>query len=261
MIFSINVHENLPFLLKQIDNIQEHVAEPHLIILSCNEYMYIALQDIALPSNVIVNPEVINKKTFHGSLTHGIYSNMKLALNRFPFSYFIVLSSRTFFYNNLTVSWLNSNQPLCSDLNVYRKFVIQSDDYTDWDQVILKGKYYEKKVPPDEQYKDWFWSTFVHTDIAKYFMNKKLKLYVSPHEGLVFHYQVCKNIEHFLEKHPSIQTNIFTFPHCIEEFSLQTISMNIINLHHPYFGFIYIGNGVHEEIHNHNAFVYKIARQ
>ena len=62
MIFSINVHENVPFLLKQLANIEEYVTEPHWIILSCNEYMYTALQDVTLPSHVILNPEVIQKK-------------------------------------------------------------------------------------------------------------------------------------------------------------------------------------------------------
>ena len=62
MIFSINVHENVPFLLKQLDNIQSYVTEPHWIILSCNEYMYTELNKMVLPSHVIVNPEVIQKK-------------------------------------------------------------------------------------------------------------------------------------------------------------------------------------------------------
>lgn len=242
MIFSINVHENVPFLLKQLANIQEYVVEPHWIILSCNEYMYTALQDVTLPSHVIVNPEVIQKKVMHGSLTHGIYSNMKLALNRFPFSYFVVLSSRNLFYNTLTTSWLDTKQPLCSDLNVYRKKVMYSN----------------------EPYQDWHWPIFVQTDVAKYFMNKNLKLHSSAHEGMVFHHQVCKNIEQFLEQHPSIRTNTFEYPHCVEEFALQTISMNMIHLGNPYYGFIYIGHGVYTSKTiptDPHLFVYKVIRQ
>jgi hypothetical protein len=203
--------------------------------------MYTELIKIILPSHVILNPEVIRKKVMHGSLTHGIYSNMKLALNRFPFSYFIVLSSRNLFYNRLMTFFLDTKQSIRSDPQVYRNMVCTQ-----------------------EQYRDWHWPIFVQTELAKYFMNKKLKLHGSAHEGMVFHYQVCKNIEHFLEQHDSIRTNLLTFPHCVEEFALQTISNNIINLHSPYYGFMYIGHGVytsHSIPTDPELFVYKVIRQ
>ena len=52
-------------------------------------------------SDVEVFPESINKKTFHGSLTHGIVCNMSHALNNYQFDYFLVISSREFFYRTL----------------------------------------------------------------------------------------------------------------------------------------------------------------
>jgi len=242
MIFSINVHENVPFLLKQLDNIQEHVAEKHWIILSCNEYMHNALKTVTLPSHVIVNPKVINKTVFHGSLMHGIYSNLMLAMSNFTFSYFIILSSRTIFYNKLTTSVLDERQPRCTDLGLYRHLTIHTN----------------------RVYTDWSWPYFMYSELLKYFIKKNLNFHSGPHEGLVFHYEVCRTMIQFLENHPDIKENLFLFYGCVEEFALQTISMNIRNLHHTYVGYIYIGTGIEtwtEAPKDPNAFVYKIARR
>jgi hypothetical protein len=67
----------------------------------------------------------------------------------------------------------------------------------------------------------------------------------------------------FLENHPDIKENLFSFYGCVEEFALQTIAWNIRNLHHTYVGYIYIGKGVQtftEPPNDPHAFVYKIAR-
>jgi hypothetical protein len=242
MIFSINVHENVPFLLKQLDNIQEHVAEKHWIILSCNEYMHNALKTVTLPRNVIVNPHIINKTVFHGSLMHGIYSNLLLAMSNFTFSYFIILSSRTFFYNKLTTSVLDELQPRCTDLGFYRHLTIHTN----------------------RVYTEWTWRYFMYSELLKYFMKKNLNFHSCPHEGLVFHYEVCRTMIQFLENHPDIKDNLILFYGCVEEFALQTIAMNVRNLHHTYVGYSYIGTGIKtwtEPPNDPKAFVYKIARR
>jgi hypothetical protein len=88
-IITINVHEKIDFLLKQLANIKEYVGCNYAIILNCNDYMYEECNKIKsnnnvehrrkeLFHNVHINEEVINKSRNHGSLTHGIYSNMKL---------------------------------------------------------------------------------------------------------------------------------------------------------------------------------------
>ena len=38
--FSINVHENMEFLLKQLYNINKYVIESYCVILNCNLFMY-----------------------------------------------------------------------------------------------------------------------------------------------------------------------------------------------------------------------------
>ena len=45
IIISINVHENVNFLFKQLNNIEEYVKIPYAVILNCNNYMYENLKD------------------------------------------------------------------------------------------------------------------------------------------------------------------------------------------------------------------------
>ncbi len=88
-IFSINVHEKKDFLLKQLRDLHEHVVGSYAVILNVNEYMNRMLKhgpDIyrslgeEIGKNVKINPEIIEKQRGHGTLTKGIYSNMKLAI-------------------------------------------------------------------------------------------------------------------------------------------------------------------------------------
>ena len=239
-IISINVHEKPNFLLKQIDNIKNHVCN-YYIILNCNQFMYNELKNIILPCNVIVNPEIIEKKRFHGTLTEGIYSNMIYAHKNFEFLYLIVLSSRNLFYNKLNIDFLNLRQPICNDIN----------------------RFYENEYTNQKQYIDWHWPLFLNTQLAKYYISKRLNLAHSAHEGLVFHINVIYNIINFLEKNITIKDNLFNFSACVEEFSLQTIATNEINPINNYHKFIYIGNGsdTQKEIPSDpNLFVYKTIR-
>ena len=100
IVISINVHENLEYLLEQIKNINKFVLLKKKIILNCNDFMLEHMKNISIP-DVEVFPEPLNKKTFHGSLTHGIACNMSHALNNYEFDYFLVMSSRDVFYNVL----------------------------------------------------------------------------------------------------------------------------------------------------------------
>ena len=92
---------NVPFLMKQLKNIHDHVSN-YIVLLSCNRYMYQELSQYTLP-NVLLNPAVFEKQRFHGSLTCGIYTNLLYA-QQYDFSYFIVLSSRNLFYQTLTTN-------------------------------------------------------------------------------------------------------------------------------------------------------------
>lgn len=206
IIISINVHEKVNFLLKQIENIQKYVLLDYYIILNCNDYMYNELKNIELPSNVIINNDIINKERFTGTLTQGIYSNIIYAITHYNFNYFIILSSRNLFYNILCLDNLDRLKIAPNIIN-------------------------------DTLYNEWHWQTFFKTELGKYYIKNGYNLYGSCHEGLVFHYNICQNIFMFLEKNTHIKNDLFTFPFCVEEFALQTISINEANDENLHKGF------------------------
>lgn len=205
LVISINVCKDPNFLSKQLQNIAKYVKIPYTVILSCNDFMYEELKELSF-EHVILNPSVINKKRFHGSLAHGIYSNMKFCVdNNIGFSKFLILSARTFFFyevNKSTIFPENTFNPnhLCSAITNKAEI----------------------------NYKKWYWPKIIRTSLFKFFFDNKhyQKISRSRHEGLVLGYHVCKNIIHFFENHTIIKDELFGFDTCVEEFALQTISVN-----------------------------------
>jgi len=227
LVISINVHENVRFLFEQIENIYDFVKEKHVIVLNVDETMMHLLKSRKLPMNVVINPEIINKQRFHGSLFHGIYSNMLFALQKYSFDFFIILSSRTLFYNELTLQRLYLFQPTLTDLEKY-----------------LKDQRSQRENLDSKDSLTWYWSRFMKTKLAEMYLRRNQPLYATPHEGLVFHYEICLNMKSILENSPDIRDELFDFDDCIEEMALQTIACNEHNLPHGFYGFIYIGHGV-----------------
>jgi hypothetical protein len=217
-IIAINVHENVPFLMKQLKNIQDHVSN-YMVILNCNQYMFDIVSTLDL-QNVVINPTIIEKSIFHGSLTHGIYCNLLYA-QKYEYAYFIVLSSRNMFYQMLTKEVMDN----------YHKINHFCDDC-------------EKD--------DWRWPSFKQTLLSKHYECKNL--HGSAHEGLAFNNETCKKMIQFLENNPCIKENLFQYHDCVEEFALQSISV------HEGTGFYNIGNGVwtHDTIPtNVDKYLYK----
>lgn len=238
-VISINIHENYLFLLKQLDNIKDNTSCNYCIVLSCNNYMYEECTKNGLPPNVYINPTIINKRVNHGSLTHGIYSNMVYALDNFIFKFFIVASSRNFFKNKLTFEDLDN-------------LVAYPHGIEDLHTSIY-----------DETNLSWHWPNFKNTYLAKYYIEQNKKLYSSPHEGLVFKYSTCKKINELLNNNINIKDDLLNFEGCVEEFALQTIAINEEET------FYYIGNGCcNEDIIEENIagntikkFMYKVKRE
>ena len=237
IIFSINVHEKKDFLIKQIKNINDYVSLDYIIVINANEYMFNEIsncQFIQSKDNIILNKNYLEKKRYHGSLTEGIYHNMKYAINNYNFKYFIILSSRNMFYNNLT----------CENYNSLVK--------------ISEGKTYEQMNT-----NTWHWHSFLKTKLSKYIIENKLLFsevgkqgdVSHAHEGLTFNYVSCKDIINFLDNNNDIKINLFNWKHCVEEFALQTICINTTGYYYQ------IGNGTHyhKNIKNlpKNNFIYK----
>jgi len=235
VIISINVHEKVSFLMKQLNNIKENVNCSYAIILNCNDYMYEECKNTILPENVYINPEIINKQRNHGSMTHGIYSNMNYALDHFDFKYFIICSSRNFFDNNMKLEDLN------------KVVELNSDNHLRWKDYIA-------------DYNEWHWPNFSKILLFKYYRKKNKELYGSAHEGLMFTYDGCTKIISFLESNSDIKNDLFNFEGCVEEFALQSIAVNSGD------SFYDIGNGCcSEEKISPNSdtnikFMYKVKR-
>lgn len=236
IIISINIHENINFLIKQLINIDNFVKENYKIILNCNIFMYYNLNKLKIlqikkfKNKVFINPFIIEKKRYHGSLTFGIYKNLEYALKKFNFEYFIVLSSRNLFYNKLNISQIKYH---------FENFKI----------------YGQKKELINHN--ECHWNSFKKTLLYKYF--EFGNLVNTPHEGLCFDYNNCKIIYNFLENNKNIKDNLFNFNDCVEEFGLQTISINLYN------GFINIGNGTNTQFDINllpqHLFLYKTLRK
>ena len=227
VVISINVHENFPFLLKQLEHIRTNVSLNYCVILNCNRYMYYECLN-KLPESVYINPTIIAKRVHHGSLAQGIYSNMCYALQHFKFDYFLVCSSRNMFENNLTIDKINRLE-------------------------------YIPRAPVDlSRYNYWWWPRMSQSLLFQFMYSRNENLYNTAHEGLMFKYSDTVNIKHFLENHPDICEDTFHYNGCMEEFALQTIA------YYTGGGCYEIGNGCCTEHSNgpsDTKFCYKVKRE
>lgn len=238
LIISINVHEKPEYLKTQLLNISEFVNLNYKVILSCNEFMYESQSQYQTAINdekLVINPEIINKKWAHGSLTKGIYSNMMFSLKNFNFKYFTVLSSREFFYRELNS--IEDIKKTIIEKNDDRSSFYQIPGKNDDPAILSMGATTAGKTLNDYSVNDWHWPIFKGTKLFDYIKRNNLYFSSSPHEGLTFDYKSCLYISNFLEKEHDIREDIFNYHHCVEEFSLQTICCN-------YSCFYNIGNGI-----------------
>ena len=232
IVISINIYRNPQFLNEQLKNISQYVKSTYAVILNCNDLMLAELMETRLAPNVFINPEPINKKRFHGSLTKGIVSNMQYALNNFTFRYFVVLSARTVFYRDLCTSNLD-------ELNKYLP-----------DGISKKSDYSLEQIKSDRVAKmdlvGWQWPSLKNSLLVKYYLNKGFKLHKGAHEGLCFSKDVVNNIIKFLTDNNKIKEELFILESVVEEFALQSIAMNEIS--EGDYAYLYIGNGCYNAV-------------
>jgi len=221
ILFCINVYKNPSFLLQQLKTISDNVKCSYVVVLSCNDYMFIELKKITLPDNVIINPEVINKFPHTGRFLQGIVSNMNYGVKNFTFKYTVMLSARTIFYKNMSLS----------DLDVLKTRFNSMEDI-------------EKYRGPFDT-TTWWWPHISQSMLAKHYLNLGYKLHNSEHEGMGLSYNVSKNVLNFLNARPEI-CNDFISCGCAEEFGLQTISHIEVDPTNLEYGFFNIGHGVTE---------------
>jgi len=200
----INVHENVPFLYKQLQNIETHFHCKWTLILNCNKYMFNQLKDTEL--SIYCLPWSSEKSRFHGSLLHGIFQSMAyLHKNVSKFDYVLVLSSRNFFrrvINMYDLRKIEAKQKRMHTLNT---------KLTRW-----KGnKFYKLNT---EKENEWWWPYFSKT----HFASKYEFLVGGFHEGLLLNYKTVGFLIHELET----QYDIFKENLPMEEFVIQTVCRN-----------------------------------
>lgn len=225
IVVTINIYKSIKTLKYQLENIKKHLDVSYVVILNCNKYMYDVLLQTELEDNIYINPEIIEKERYTGTLTKGIVSNMTYALKNFSFKYFLVLSGRTIFYRNITEEQFD---------NYFRT--------KKWSSI----EEMETHRCGDFPFIDWKWISLKKTKLAKYYMQQNYKLICDLHEGVCFSYNVTKNILHFLENNLEITSDLYSFGDCVEEFALHTIASNEYDKNNLEYGFVYIGNGSSE---------------
>lgn len=237
IIFSINVHENLAFLRKQIEDIEANVLLDFVIIINANDFMYneIFKSDLLkTKTNVVLYPGHINKIHNHGTLTKGIYLNMEYAVKNYEFEYFIVLSSRNLFYNKLHEGNYKNMPKICDGAT----YAALNRDA-------------------------WFWPIFLQAKLSRHIINNDLLFCRSyeHHEGIAFDYISSAKIVDFLRKNEDIKEDLFNFNWGIEEYALHTIALNLSGHYYQ------IGNRTNDDdfvnIHKLpiDRFVYKTFRR
>jgi hypothetical protein len=246
IVFSINVHENVKFLQKQIEDIEANVLLDFVVLINANEFMYneiinnkplmarTAKASKATKAFIELYPEPINKIHNHGTLTKGIYLNMEYAVRNYDFEYFIVLSSRNLFYNTL-----------------------HKDNYHAMPRISY-GATIEQL-----NYQEWHWRIFLQTKLGHYIIANNWR-FCQPymhHEGLGFDYASSTQIVDFLEKNKDIKEDLFNFNWGVEEFALHSIVLNLTGYYYN------IGNWTNDDdfvnIHKlpSDRFVYKTFRR
>ena len=174
VIISINIHEKVNFLYKQLNNIDNYVKLNYKIILNCNEYMYRQLINNSLINNnskVIVNKIYFNKRRFSGTLIKGIYFNLLYALDHFDFEYFVILSSRTLFYQEL-------------NLNNYKNI----------------NKYYTNYTYKNILKEQWHWTSFLKMKLGTFILKNNQQQRESQRNPHPTH----TKMDYFYHKKPNI---------------------------------------------------------
>ena len=239
IIFSINVHEKFNFLQKQIEDIETNVLLDFVIIINANEFMYHEIMNSGIlqtKANILLYPEFINKTPFNGTITKGIYLNMEYAVRNYQFEYFVVLSSRNLFYNTLHKDNYHTIPKICDGVTFEQ----------------LKKN-------------EWHWPSFLQTKLSKYMIVNNWRFCQSNtyHEGVTFDYASSAQIVNFFTKNEEIKEDLFNFNNCVEEFALQSISINLTGYYYNIGNWANWGEDDFLNIHKlpRDLFVYKTLRR
>jgi hypothetical protein len=251
LVISINVFEKLDYIKEQIKNIiffTKYIKV--LIIFNCNDLMYDLLNNIKIDEiDILVNPEIINKKRWHGSLLKGIFSNLNfILLNEIKFNYFLILQSRNFFINRLIFKKIDNYFKYTSKLiNDYKnnncKFILnynllnhllldqttfsENDNYDTILDEISNNKKYRFFNSKTIYNNNWFNKLYQESDI----------MIQGKHECLCFTYDVSIKINEYLNLNKNISNDIYNTESAVEEI-VPHILANICSINNYYYTYI-----------------------
>ena len=110
IIFTINVHEKIDFLIEQLENIIYFTKHLNVcIIYNCNKYIHEILSKYNFDKydsiSIIINKETIEKNRWHGSLLKGIMKNIEYIIdNNINFKHLVIISSRNILRQKILLS-------------------------------------------------------------------------------------------------------------------------------------------------------------
>ncbi len=228
IVISICVFQEPEVVKEQLRNISYFTSqfEKVYIIYNCNDIMYKTLVNNKLEcsnAEVIINPDIINKKRYTGLINAGIMSNLKYAVDNLKFDYFLMISSRTALTASINSEKIRhfmsiTNNNIQHLKKTGKKFFYSTgfNDYRICDGTTQEG--YKSYLDKDPSILQWFWGR--DTLNSKRWFQKMLEfdfIIGGKHEGICFTYDLSNRIYDFLKRHPDLEREMRKSPHCVEE--------------------------------------------
>ena len=264
IVISINVFEqdnkrgkhgndnfNYYYLKEQIKNIKYNTYDfkEVYVILSCNDIIFNRIQNEGLYDEkikIIINPEIINKRRDHGSLTKGIFSNLMYVIeNNINFDYFIVFSSRNVLKRkiNLDIVYQNmvNSKNIWDDLSKLNKKFFHNPNYSDFnicDGTVEHGYInynqrhngeYNQVLESETSHPQWFFNNgrIKNKLWFKKFQNEFDFIIGGKHESLCFTYDVIKNMYRYIINNIDTMDEIYNTNAFVEEIIPQTLGYHL----------------------------------
>tara|TARA_B100000614_G_C14558887_1_gene496489 strand:+ start:412 stop:1170 length:759 start_codon:yes stop_codon:yes gene_type:complete len=200
ILLSINTYTN-KYTKKQIESIDQFCMFDSITIVynldpKYDETDLIKFQNSFQNSKIkiIINPERIKKKRFHGSIVQGIFSNL-LHMSNQNFDYVMILSERCIFFDYLTLDDMSILKPL-----------EPTHKYTHLTHSSVESTNYPNK---------WHWKRFTNNNIYKKALDKG-GVFGGLHEALTIDGYSYKKLINFIQTFDI--SDIYLLNACAEEF-------------------------------------------
>ena len=242
LIVSINIYREKYFnrILNEIETMVQDIN--YKIIISCSngDNMKYFIDNYKNDERIILNPKIIKKGRFHGSLTQGIISNMNyIKKEKINYKYFFVISNRTILLEEMKIK----KNVLTGNMEEYSSGFVGFESMSDIitrNNILIEGCRERKlkkicnlnngfnedypTIPvwsTGPQHGPWHWSNWEKTKIYKKLSEGMI--YGSYHEGLFFPMNSVLGILDFFKNNIELYIDTINYPTNMEEFVLQSL--------------------------------------